>query len=304
MLQLIGAIPFPDWIKPDAFSVGPIAVKWYGISYVVGIFLAYFYAVKTAKNPVVWVPNENAIETMPVPDKKLLEDFMFYCFFGILIGGRLGYMLFYDLQDFLANPALIFRMRDGGMSFHGGFLGVCVANIVLAWRSKMPLMRLSDMAAISAPLGLGLVRLANFVNQELYGRETDVPWGVIFYENGYPLAPRHPSQLYEAFLEGFVIFMILFFAVRKGKILTKPGTATGMLIFLYGSFRIFVEFFREPDNIEQFGPLTRGMTYSLPMVIAGLALIFWARSKPAVLPQAITRDPNPDASDDPDNDTA
>jgi len=145
-------------------------------------------------------------------------------------------------------------------------------------------MRVADILAISAPIGLGLVRLANFVNQELYGRATDVPWAFIFTENGFPLSPRHPSQLYESFLEGFVIFSVLWLASRKFKILTKPGLATGMFLTMYGSFRIFVEFFREPDA-TLFGPLTRGMTYSLPMVIIGMLVIVWAAKRASVAPE-------------------
>lgn len=284
MLELINAVPFPDWISDTAVKIGPIAIKWYGISYIVGLYLAYFYARKTVANRPIWQPRQNTSSKMNVPDKKILEDFLFYCLVGIIVGGRLGYIILYGLPDYLKDPIRIFKVWEGGMAFHGGFLGVVIATTILAKTRKIPLARLSDLAAISAPIGIGLVRLANFVNQELYGRMTDVPWAFIFYENGYPLEPRHPSQLYESALEGVTIFLVLFLLSRKARILTKPWMATGIFICMYGSFRIFVEFFREPDA-PLFGPLTRGMSYSLPMVIIGIVLIFWARSRQAVAPE-------------------
>lgn len=281
-LEIIRAITFPDWIKPEAFAIGPLSVKWYGISYILGLFGAYFYANRSSANHSIW-QNANATgDPVLVPNKRMLEDLMFFSLIGIIVGGRIGFILLYGLGDYIKDPVRIFKVWEGGMAFHGGFLGVCVAAIYLAKSRKLRLMRVADILAISAPIGLGLVRLANFVNQELYGRATDVPWGFIFTENGFPLSPRHPSQLYESFLEGFVIFSVLWLASRKFKILTKPGLATGMFLTMYGSFRIFVEFFREPDA-TLFGPLTRGMTYSLPMVIIGVLVIVWAEKRASVV---------------------
>lgn len=285
-LEFLGAIKFPDWIKPEAFHLGPLSVKWYGISYILGLFGAYFYAKRSSANQSIWQNPKAVGDPVLVPSKRNLEDLMFFSLLGIIIGGRIGFILLYGLGDYIKDPVRIFKVWEGGMAFHGGFLGVCVAAIFLARSRKLRLMRVADILAISAPIGLFLVRLANFVNQELFGRETDVPWAFIFKQEGYWLNPRHPSQLYEAFLEGLVIFSVLWLASRKFKILTKPGLATGMFLAMYGSFRIFVEFFREPDvGIQQFGPLTRGMTYSLPMVIIGLLVIMWAAKRAPVLPE-------------------
>lgn len=283
-LELIGAIKFPDWLKPEAFPLGPLSIKWYGLAYIVSLFGAYFYAKRSSAKQSIWQNPKAVGEPVLVPSKRNLEDLMFFSLFGIIIGGRVGYIVLYDLGGYLANPIQMLKIWEGGLAFHGGFLGVCLAAIYLAKSRKLKLMRVADILAISAPIGLLLVRLANFVNQELFGRETNVPWAFIFKKDGYWLEPRHPSQLYEAFLEGLVIFSVLWLASRKFKILTRPGLATGMFLLMYGSFRIFVEFFREPDA-EKFGPLTRGMTYSLPMVIIGVLVILWAAKRAPVLPE-------------------
>lgn len=283
-LKLLGAIKFPDWIKPEAFGIGPLSVKWYGLAYIVGLFGAYFYAKHSCAKQEIWQNPKASGDPLFVPSKRNLEDLMFFSLLGIILGGRLGYILLYGLDKYLKHPMDVFKVWEGGMAFHGGFLGVCLAAVYFARSRKLRLMRVADILAISAPIGIGLVRLANFVNQELYGRETDVPWAFIFKENGYWLQPRHPSQLYEAFLEGLMIFFVLWIASRKFKVLTKPGLATGMFLLMYGSFRIFIEFFREPDA-PLFGPLTRGMSYSLPMVIIGLLVILWAGRRAPVSPE-------------------
>lgn len=283
--MFLRAIPFPSWLNETAIELpGPLSVKWYGLSYIVGLFLAYIYARKTSANKALWQVENTKGEAI-ILNKVMLEDLMFFSLIGIILGGRIGYMLFYDLDGFMQNPASIIKVWAGGMSFHGGFIGVCLAAIFMAKTRKLPLMRIADILAISAPIGLFLVRLANFVNQELYGRETDMPWAVIFSPEGYPLAPRHPSQLYEAFLEGIVIFSVLWFGSRKYKILTKPGMATGLFLLLYGLFRFLVEFVREPDyGIEQFGIITRGQAYSLPMIFVGILVFLAAKRKQAVAP--------------------
>ncbi len=284
IIRLMNAVPFPDWISDTIFTIGPVSVRWYGLAYVVSLFLAFFYAKRTCAKTDIWQPTAKQADPALIPNARMLEDFMFFCLLGIIIGGRIGSILLYNTADYIADPIRIFKVWEGGMAFHGGFLGVCAATIYLAKTRKIPLMRVADLAAISAPIGPGLVRLANFVNQELYGRETDVPWGVIFRSpQGFLLNPRHPSQLYESFLEGFVIFAVLWLASRKFKALTKPGLCTGLFLLMYGTFRILVENVREPDA-ELFGPLTRGMAYSLPMVIAGILVILWASKRPSVAP--------------------
>ena len=284
MIQLLRAITFPDWISDTIFSIGPISVKWYGLGYIAGLFLALFYARRTCAKSEIWTVSNPDAKPALIPSAQTLEDFMFYCLLGIIIGGRLGSILLYsNPMEYIADPIRILKTWEGGMAFHGGFAGVCLATLYIAKKRNIPLMRMADLAAISAPIGLFLVRLANFANQELYGRITDVAWAVRFKTDpaGYP---RHPSQLYEAFLEGAVIFSVLWLTSRKFKALTKPGLSTGLFLVMYGSFRIFIENFREPDPIPQFGALTRGMAYSLPMLIIGLAVVLWAIKRPAVAP--------------------
>ena len=204
---------------------------------------------------------------------------MFYSLLGIIIGGRVGYIALYNTSTIWTSPLDIFKVWQGGMSFHGGFLGVCLAVYYSKLKNKYNLWRLSDLIAIGAPLGLFAVRvLGNFLNQELYGRVTDMPWAMIFSTDPN-LLPRHPSQLYEAFLEGLVIFIFLRYIMFKFKALMIPGLCTGFFIFLYGCFRFSVEFFREPDNINQFGILTRGMAYSIPMIIIGALIIYRVTSR-------------------------
>lgn len=279
----IGAIIFPTWLREDAFSIGPITVKWYGLAYIVGLYVAYLYAARVAEVGKYWLPTGETHGSMIVPTRDDLNDLMFYAFIGIFAGGRLGYILFYSTDTIWTAPLDIFKVWEGGMSFHGGFLGVCAAIGYAAWRKKTSYMRIADFAAISAPIGLGLVRITNFVNQELYGRPTEMAWGVIFQKAPDSL-PRHPSQLYEAFLEGFVLWLILRILTTRFKAMTKPGLVTGAFVLGYGVFRFGVEFVRTPDNIPQFGMLTRGMAYSLPMIVIGLMLVFWAARRPAVTP--------------------
>jgi len=294
ILELIQAIPFPDWISDTAIPLpGRFAIKWYGLGYVVGAFGAYLWAVRATQKREIWEPVGKTMGAARIPDKKMLEDFLFFCFLGIFVGGRLGYVFFYDLGGFLENPLRIFKVWEGGMSFHGGFLGVAAAVWYMARSRKIPLFRIADMAAIGAPIGLFLVRLANFANQELYGRVTDVSWAVIFKDAfGADRLPRHPSQLYEAFLEGVVIFVVLWIASRKFKALTRPGLCTGLFIMMYGTFRILVEFVREPDA-SLIGPLTRGMAYSTPMVLIGALIVIYALRQAPVAP-ATPHDPDAD----------
>ena len=286
LMTLLQAIPFPDWISPNVFSIGTFSVKWYGVSYIVGIYLALLYAISVAKRTDLWKPDGITRGSSIIPSKRNLDDLMLYALLGIIVGGRIGSVLLYTPNKMLDDPFYIFKIWEGGMAFHGGFLGVCAACWLFAKSRNIELWRVADMAAIGAPLGLFMVRLfGNFVNQELYGRASDVSWAVVFHTDPLSL-PRHPSQLYEAALEGIALFLIIMFFTRKYKILTKPGIASGIFFAGYGIFRIFVELFREPDA-ALFGPLTRGMSYSLPMVIVGLAVIYWAARRPPVAPKRV-----------------
>ena len=282
LIQILTTIRFPDWISEDIISIGPITLKWYGVGYVVGLFSAYLYAARVAETPRYWRTDGLKRARERVPTREDLSDLMFYAFLGIVLGGRLGYILFYSTSTLWEAPLDVFKVWDGGMSFHGGFLGVCAAVGYAAWRKNVSYMRFADLAWIGAPIGLGLVRIANFINQELWGRPTDVPWAMIFPKDP-DAVPRHPSQLYEAFLEGLALWIILrILTTRKG--LAKPGLITGAGVAGYGIFRFAVEFVREPDRIEQFGLLTRGMAYSLPMVIVGLGVMIWAARRQPVDP--------------------
>lgn len=280
------AIPFPDWISPNIFTIGNFSVKWYGVSFILGIYLALLWAIHCTRQHAIWKPAGITRGNAVVPSKRNLDDLMIYALLGIIVGGRVGSVVLYNFDFWMSDPLYIFRIWEGGMSFHGGFLGVCVACWLFSRSTKIELWRVADMAAIGAPIGLFMVRvLGNFFNQELYGRATDVPWAMVFETDSLSL-PRHPSQLYEAALEGVLLFLIIAFFVRRYKILTKPGIASGIFIAGYGAFRFFVEFFREPDA-AMFGPLTRGMAYSLPMVFIGAAIIIWAARRPPVAPKRI-----------------
>lgn len=290
---IIDAITFPSWISDTAIPLpGPLSIKWYGIAYIAGIFAAYYWALRMSRRKDVWIPTEITRGSEIIPNKLMLEDFAFYCMVGIIVGGRLGSVILYGAPpgepSYLEAPLNILKVWKGGMAFHGGFAGVCLAVFYVTRKHKISLWRWADMAAIGAPLGIFSVRLANFVNQELWGRPTDVPWAFIFRKDPSS-TPRHPSQLYEAALEGLAIFFIIWFLTRKKKILTRPGIAAGLFFFFYGLFRISVEFFREPDA-PLFGPFTRGMSYSLPMVLIGLCIIIWAQRRPPVAPKRIADD--------------
>ncbi|MGB3456060.1 MAG: prolipoprotein diacylglyceryl transferase [Litorimonas sp.] len=289
--DFIGAIVFPSWISENAFEIGSFQVKWYGIAYIVGLYGAYMYAARVAEAGRNWLPAGPVRGPEIVPTRDDLYDLMFAAFFGIIVGGRLGYVILYDTSMIWTAPQdIVLGIRGGGMSFHGGFVGVCLAVLYTAWRKKTSVLRYADLTAIGAPIGIGLVRLTNFVNQELYGHPTDLPWGVIFPKAPDSL-PRHPSQLYEAFLEGLVLFLILRLLTRRFKALSRPGLATGAFILGYGIFRFFVEFVRTPDPIPQFGMLTRGMAYSLPMIVIGLALTIWAARRASVDPAYAAKTP-------------
>jgi phosphatidylglycerol:prolipoprotein diacylglycerol transferase len=269
----LAAIPFPA-IDPVLIRIGPFAIRWYALAYIAGILAGWLYARAIVRSQRLW----GGKAPLSVAD---YDDFVLWVTLGIILGGRLGYVLFYNPGYFASHPAEILQLWNGGMSFHGGFLG-CVAAAVLFARSRgIPFLSLGDVSCAVAPIGLFLGRLANFVNSELWGRVTDVPWAVIFPNAG--TMPRHPSQLYEAGLEGPALLIVLALFVRAGA-LKRPGMIAGVFALGYGIARFFCEFFREPDAQLGFlwGGLTMGMLLSLPLMLAGIGFIVVARrTKPA-----------------------
>ena len=263
------AIPYPI-IDPILFQIGPIAIRWYALAYVFGIILGWLYARRIVSNDVLWGPTGSPIT------KRRIDDFIVFGTIGIVVGGRLGYILIYDLQTFVGEPLKIFALWEGGMSFHGGFVGVIVAIAIFARYTKVPVWSLVDVAAVVTPIGLCLGRMANFINGELYGRVTDVPWGMVFPMGGSE--PRHPSQLYEAGLEGIVLGLALWYLAYKRKCLRRPAFISAAFVAGYGAARTFVEFFRQPDTqigTDGFlsGGITMGMLLSVPMLVIGVVMM-------------------------------
>jgi len=276
LLPLI-ALPFPE-IDPVIIQVGPLAIHWYGLGYVVGILFAWWYTKRLVSTPKLWANN------IPPMKPEDLDDFVIWAAAGVVLGGRLGYVLFYDLPRYIENPLDIFAVWQGGMSFHGGMLGTIAAMVLFSFSRGINPWSMLDTVAAATPVGLGLVRVANFINSELWGRPTDMPWGIVFPDGG-PL-PRHPSQLYEAALEGLVLFLVLRFLTHSRLKLKTPRFVGGAFICGYGLARIFVEFFRVPDAQLGYlfgGWLTMGMVLSTPMVAAGVWAMLTAR---APAPQA------------------
>ena len=269
-------IDFPVF-NPVAIAIGPVAIRWYALAYICGIILGWLYGRSLLKTEKLWGG--------PPPVSLLqLDDFILWVTIGIILGGRTGYVLFYNPVFFIHHPADIVELWKGGMSFHGGFMGCVVAVIWFARANKLSILSLGDITTAVAPIGLLLGRIANFINSELWGRpaDPDLPWAMVF-PNGGP-EPRHPSQLYEAGLEGIVLFTILAIMVRLGA-LKRPGLILGSFIALYGLARITGEMFREPDPQLGFlwGELTMGMLLSAPMVVAGAVII--AQSLRRAVPQ-------------------
>ena len=277
LLLPLAALPFPN-IDPVIVQLGPLAIHWYGLAYIVGILFAYWYAKRLAANPKVWTNG-----ALPIKSEDL-DDFLVWAAIGIVAGGRVGYILFYDFARYLANPLDIFAVWQGGMSFHGGFAGTTLAMILFARSRGINVWTMFDVVAAGAPVALGLVRCTNFINSELWGRPSDVPWAFEF-PNGGPFT-RHPSQLYEAALEGLLLFFALRFFSHSLFRLKTPGFVAGAFVAGYGASRIFVEFFREPDQQLGYlfgGWLTMGMVLSLPMLLAGIWMMVTA--KPAATPR-------------------
>jgi phosphatidylglycerol:prolipoprotein diacylglycerol transferase len=267
-------VPFPEF-DPVIFQIGPFALRWYALAYVVGIVLGWLYGVRLIKTPALWRGGQ------PPATQPQIDDLILWITLGVILGGRIGYVLFYRPDLFWTNPLEVLQIWNGGMSFHGGALGVIIAVAVFARLNKIDLLRLGDVVAPCVPFGLFFGRIANFINGELWGRPTDAPWGVIFPSSQDGL-PRHPSQLYEAALEGVVLFLILRWATHRAGQLARPGMVTGLFLLFYGLFRIAVEFLREPDSHlpdALRGYATLGMLLSIPMVLAGLWLIARARRR-------------------------
>lgn len=257
------AIAFPA-IDPVIFEIGPLALRWYGLAYVIGILFGLWYAKRLVANAAIWGGK-------PPISTRDIDDFLVWAVLGIILGGRLGYVLFYDLGAYLSDPLAITRLWQGGMSFHGGLAGVIIAMIVFARARGFPAFSLFDVIGPSACIGLMLGRIANFINQELYGAPTSLPWGVIFPVTGDGI-PRHPSQLYEAALEGLLLFLVLRFLTHRLHMLPRTGFVGGAFVAGYGLARIAVEFVRLPDAHIGYlagGWLTMGMVLSLPLVLIG-----------------------------------
>jgi len=256
-------VAFPD-IDPIIFQIGPFALRWYALAYLAGLIAGWRYMRFLAKRP------PEMVKAMDI------DDFLTWAVLGVIVGGRLGYVLFYQSGYYLDNPLAILKVWQGGMSFHGGLLGVTVAGFWFVRHRGIAILPFADLLACVAPIGIFLGRIANFINGELFGRATDVPWAIIFPRGG-PF-PRHPSQLYEATLEGLVLFIALHILWRWGSVRLRPGLLTGVFLSGYAAARLTVELFRQPDAHLGFfaAGTTMGQWLSVPMLAVGLFLMLWA----------------------------
>src|SRR5579871_2528071 len=261
------ALPFPT-INPILVQWGPLAIRWYALAYIAGLVLGWLLIRRVVSDDRLW-------GGMARPSAESIDDLLVYCAFGVIIGGRLGNVLFYDPAYYASHPLDIFKVWEGGMAFHGGLIGALVGAFLFARRYHAPALTVLDLCSLVAPIGIFLGRIANFIRPELWGRPTDVPWAVVF--PGTDGQPRHPSQIYEALLEGLLAFVILYLLAQKGA-LRRPGLLTGVFAIVYGAARIFSECFREPD--PQLGyfkwGLTMGMVLSFPLIIAGIGVLAWS----------------------------
>jgi len=260
-------LPFPA-IDPVAFSVGPFSVRWYALAYIAGFLAGWAYASALVRSDRLW-------GEAPHPKPETLIDLLLYCMVGTVVGGRLGQVFFYEFGYYAAHPLEILEIWNGGMAFHGGLLGVLLGAWYYARRFKIPFFTVTDILGIICPISILLVRIGNFINSEHWGRPTDVPWAIVFPEADE--APRHPSQLYEAGLEGLLPLVVLSIVAQMGGF-KRPGLITGLFTLFYGLARIAMEFFREPDpQIEQLPDgLTMGMALSAPMVLVGITVVIYS----------------------------
>ena len=291
---MLAAIPFPD-ISPEIFTIEignfVFALRWYALAYIAGLLIGWWIVAALMRRPALWPGG-----TAPMPPAQA-EVLLTWVILGVILGGRLGFVLFYEPSYYLANPGQILRIWEGGMSFHGGLLGVAVAGALFCRRYAVPVVSLADALAVATPVGLFLGRVANFINAELWGRPTDMPWGVIFPGQAAQTCPpgwaepcaRHPTQLYEAGLEGLVLGLVLLWLVARGGALLRPGLTVGVFLAGYGLARFVVEIWREADaqfvtfdnpagHVLRLGEagLQMGQVLSLPMIAVGAALILWA----------------------------
>lgn len=271
------AIPYPA-IDPVAIALGPLAVKWYGLAYVAGLVLGRFYVMALLKRNRLW-PGDK-----PPFSREQADDLLLFMTVGVLLGGRLGYVLFYQPLTYVTDPLEVLAVWHGGMSFHGALIGSIVAIALFARRVGANVWSVLDVCAAATPMGLFFGRLANFINAELWGRVSDVPWAMVF--PGAGPAPRHPSQLYEAMLEGAVLFAVLWWLTHNKLALRRPGIVGGAFMAGYGVARSICELFREPDpgHFFTFGPFTAGILYSLPMILAGVVMMLRAGRRIAAAP--------------------
>ncbi|MFA5951393.1 MAG: prolipoprotein diacylglyceryl transferase [Hyphomicrobium sp.] len=275
-------IPFPD-IDPVAIAFGPVSIKWYGLAYLIGLLIGWLYVKHLLNDAKLWAPG-----AAPFAAAKV-DDLLLYLTLGVVLGGRLGYVFLYEPSTYLAHPLEILAVWKGGMSFHGALVGCGLATWLFARHNGVSPFTTMDLASAAVPIGLFFGRLANFINGELFGRVTDVPWAMVFPQAKliYPSVepqPRHPSQLYEAALEGIVLFVVLRLLTHRFGALKSPGAVTGAFLIGYGIARSTVELAREPHFYV--GPLTAGQIYSLPMVALGLLFLWRARAAPEARPAA------------------
>jgi phosphatidylglycerol:prolipoprotein diacylglycerol transferase len=264
-------VPFPN-IDPIAFSIGPIVVRWYALAYLIGVLGGAAYATTLLRRHGLWKDNR------PPFEPAAIWDFAFWAVIGIIIGGRIGYVLFYNLGYYAANPGEIIALWDGGMSFHGGLAGIMLAMALFTRFKGGNILSGMDLLGAIGTIGLFLGRVANFINAELYGAPTTLPWAVVFPTDPEQL-PRHPSQLYEALLEGVLLFIVIRIATNHLGALKRPGLVAGIFGIGYALSRTFVEFFRLPDAQLGYlygGWLTMGMVLSLPILVAGIGLVLYA----------------------------
>ncbi|MCA8932340.1 MAG: prolipoprotein diacylglyceryl transferase [Rhodospirillaceae bacterium] len=279
---MFASIPYPQFdpvaltipIPFEPFGWEGIPVRWYGLAYLAGFLLGWWYCARLARR-----------SSLP-PTPQQVGDFLTWTVVGVVLGGRLGFVLFYEFDRFVDDPSAILRIWDGGMAFHGGLLGMVVAILLFGWSRRIDPFAIGDMVAAAVPIGLFFGRIANFINNELWGRPSDLPWAVDFpipaeWQSVIPQVPRHPSQIYEALLEGVVIFTVLAVMIHRPSVRARPGMVAGTFLILYGCVRFLVEFVRQPDPGVPllFDLFSRGQQLSVPMVLAGLIMLEWARRR-------------------------